>query len=539
MIFIREKHLPFWLDNEESLEFPSAKDGTKVDVAIVGGGIVGITTGFMLKKQGFKVAIIESKTICSDVTGSTTAKLTISSNLIYDDIISNLGMEATLKFKDANILAFDKLSEIVSEYKIDCDYKKIPLYIYSTDKNNFKDIEKEYKALKKLNIDADLTDEFQMPFSEETFHEINMRNEDNENDYGVNKGIRYNNQAIIHPIKYCNELLKLIPGEGSYVFEKTKVTNIEESKNSENDEDNENRENNEKNENSKTNKIITEKGDIFAESVVIATNSPIDDPDSTLSYMSPIKSYILGVYVKEKLPESMFVDINPFHTYRKTPTEKGDLLILAGEHHLTGQGEDTSLHFEKLIEYVNRKFNVESIAYWWSNQDNRTIDGMPVIGETSQKGVYVATGFGSWGIVKSALAGMMLTDLISNEENIYSETFSPKRFKKQKSIKKRCQSSFNRKDLNDEELKILKKEISNLNQDEARIIELPKRWISIYKDLKSNVFTLQANCTHFGCKLSWNSAEKSWDCPQHGSRFDYKGNSIHGPAIRNLKSYLD
>jgi len=520
LIFIIKKHLPFWLDNEEFLEFPNLKDRTKVDVAIVGGGIVGITTGLMLKKQGFKVAIIESKKIASDVTGSTTAKLTISSSLIYNQILSNLGLEVALKFKSANILAFDKISEIINEYKIDCDYKKIPLYIYSTDINNFKDIEKEYETLQKLDIDAILTDDFQMPFNEESFNENNAKNENiynNISNSDMNKAIKYNHQAIFHPKKYSNALVKLIPGNGSYVFENTKVIDIKEGE---------------------INRIITEKGDIFANSIVIATNSPIYDPDSTLSYMSPIKSYMLGVYVKERLPNAMFVDINPFHTYRKTQTEKGDLLIIAGEHHFTGQEKDTIGNFKRLMEYTKKKFNVKSIEYFWSNQDNKTIDGLPIIGETSQKGIYVATGFGSWGLVKATLAGMMLSDLISNKKNIYTEIFSPKRFKKQKSIKKRCLSSFNTKDLNTEELKILKDAALNLSPCEAKIIELPERGIATYKDSKSNVFALQANCTHYGCRLNWNSAEKTWDCPQHGSIFDYKGNSIHGPAIRNLKSYI-
>lgn len=334
----------------------------------------------MLKKQGFKVSIIESKKVASDVTGSTTAKITISSNLVYDEILSDSGLEIALKFRDANISAFDKISEIINEYKIDCDYEKIPLYIYSTDQNNYKDIEKEYKTLQKLDIDADLTDDFQMPFNEESFKENNAKSKDSENNIGINKAIRYNNQAIFHPKKYSNSLVKLIPGEGSHVFENTKVINIKEGE---------------------INRIITDKGDIFADSIIIATNSPIYDPDSTLSYMSPIKSYMLGVYVKEKIPDAMFVDINPFHTYRKTPTEKGDLLIIAGEHHHTGKSKDTSANFKKLIEYTKKKFNVNSIEYFWSNQDNKTTDRLPVIGETSQKGIYIATGFGSWGMDKS------------------------------------------------------------------------------------------------------------------------------------------
>lgn len=524
-----KKHYSIWLDNEENIKFPHVKDGTKVDVAIIGGGIVGITAGLMLKKQGFKVAIIESKRICSDVTGSTTAKLTISSNLIYNQLLSNFGIGTTLKFKDSGILAFNRISKIINENKIDCDYKKLPLYIYSTDKNNFKDIEKEYDAIKKLNIDADLIDDFQLPY-EKSFKEINEQNKtkiiknniSDSNNKSINKAIRYNKQAQFNPKKYCNGLAKLISGNGSYIFEKSKAINIEEGK---------------------TNKIITEKGDIFCDNVIIATNSPIYDPNSTVSYMNPIKSYMLGVYVKEKLPEAMFVDINPFHTYRKTQNNNNnnnkDLLIIAGEHHITGHGEDTNEHYKKLIEFTNKKFNIESIEYFWSNQDNKTADGLPVIGETSQKGIYLVTGFSSWGLVKATLAGIILTDLISNKENEYAKIFSPNRFKKEKSIKKKCMSNFNKKDLNQEELKLLNEELLNLKKDEAKIIKINNRRISLYKDLKSKIFVLQANCTHFGCPLSWNSAEKTWDCPQHGSIFDYKGNSIHGPAIKNLKHYLN
>lgn len=501
------KHISFWLDDAESTDFPLVKDGTKVDVAIIGGGIVGITTGLMLKKEGLKVAIIESKRIASDITGGTTAKITISPNLIYDYLLTNWGMKIASNFRDASILGFDTIAELVEEYAIDCDYKTVPLYIYSTDKKNLQAIEKEYEAVKKLNIDANLTD-LPAPF-----------NKDLEDDtHVINKAIKFNNQAEFHPKKYINALVKLIPGDGSYIFEKTKVLDIEDGK---------------------TKRILTENGDVFADSVVVATNSPIHDPNSTLSYMEQIKSYILGVYIKEKFPEGMFVNIDPFHTYRATPTKEGDLIIIAGEHHFTGKVEDTWNCFKNLLEFIDEKFNVESVEYFWSSQDGLPTDRLPIIGETSQKGVYMATGFGSWGMVKGTFAGIILKDLIMNKKNKYIETFSPKRLKKQESVKKSCVTNFNMKDLNEEESKILKDFILKLEYGEAKIVELPNRAVAVYKDSDSSVFGVHANCAHFGCRLKWNSAEKTWDCPQHGSRFDYKGNSIHSPAIRNLKSYLD
>jgi nitrite reductase/ring-hydroxylating ferredoxin subunit len=235
----------------------------------------------------------------------------------------------------------------------------------------------------------------------------------------------------------------------------------------------------------------------------------------------------------------MFVDLNPFHTYRTTPAENGNLLIIAGEHHITGHQLDTSNNFKKLIDFINKKFDPISIEYFWSNEDNKPADGLPVIGETSQKGIYVATGFSSWGIVKATLAGIILTDLISNKENEYTEVFSPERLKDQQSIKKPCVSNFNTNDLNEEELKILNDAILQLKNEESKIIELSKRAAAVYKDSDSNIFAVHANCAHFGCRLRWNAAEKTWDCPQHGSIFNYKGHPTHGPAIRNLKCYLD
>lgn len=502
------KHISFWLDDAEATDFPLVKDGTKVDVAIVGGGIVGVTTGLMLKKQGFKVAIIESKRVASDVTSGTTAKITISSSLIYDNLLTNLGMETASKYRDANILGFDTIAELIKEYAIDCDYRNVPLYIYSTDKENLPLIEKEYEALKKLNIDATFTDNLPTPF-----------NKDLDNDNGnKNRAIKYHNQAEFHPKKYTNVLAKLIPGDGSYIFEKSKVLIIEQGERK---------------------KIVTENGDVFADSVVIATNSPIYDPNSTLSYMEQVKSYVLGVYIKEKFPKGMFVNLEPFHTYRATPTEKGDLLVIAGEHHFTGKVEDTWKCFKNLVEFIDEEFDVESVEYFWSSQDGRPSDKLPIIGETSQKGVYTATGFSSWGMVKGTLAGIILKDLILGKENKYVEIFSPERLKNQKSIKKNCVTNFKTKDLNEKESKILNDSILKLDFGEAKIIELPTRAIATYKDSDSNVFAVHANCAHFGCRLQWNSAEKTWDCPQHGSRFDYKGKSIHGPAIVNLKSYLD
>ncbi len=461
----------------------------------------------MLKEQGLKIAILEANRFVHDVSGSTTAKITIPSTLIYDNILSEFGFNKALKFKDANIASFNKIAEIINKYNIDCDYRRIPLYIYSSNQdnlNNFENIEKEYKAANKLGLEAKLTDKMPFPFDKEL-----------PNDYF--KALLYEDQGEFHPKKYLNALLNKIDSNGSYLFEKTKLINIEDGY---------------------IKKIITKDGVVYADHLVIATNAPIYDPDSILSFMSQNKSYIMSAYVEEDLPKGMFVDINPFHTYRTTPTEKGNLLIVAGEHHFIGEIEDTWECFDRLKNFTEDKFNVKSIEYFWSNQDNRTDDLIPVIGETSQKGIYIATGFGFWGMTTGTLAGMIISDLILKNDNSYFEIFDPKRFKGQKSKKKNCLKKFNIKDLNEEESKKLSALLVDMEYGHGKIVNLGNRSIAIYKDFDSNVFGLTPNCTHFLCELRWNDAEKTWDCPQHGSRFTFKGKCVHGPAIDDLKSYL-
>lgn len=504
------KHMSFWLDDDEAQKFEKLDKEIEVDVVIVGGGIAGISTGFLLKKAGFKIAIIEESRFSHDVTGSATAKVTEHPNLIYSHILSNYGIETALNFKNAYKKAFNKIAEIIKEYNIDCDYKKIPWYIYSSDETNSNKIQEEYDAGKKLGIDVSLTNVLPSPFE----NDLTDENNDNKN----NKAIVYKNQAEFHPKKYSNGLIKEIDGNGSFIFEKTKVLNIE---------------------NKEKKKIITNNGIISADYVVIATNSPIYDPDSVLSYMFQPKSYVNGVYVEEKLPDGMFVNIDPFHTYRTTPTEKGDLLIVAGEHHLTGQKEDTWDSYKKLRKHIDDKFEVKSFEYYWSNQDNKTDDMIPAIGETSQKGIYLATGFGSWGMTTGMVAGIIISDSILNKENDFAYVFNPQRFKNRKSKKKRCLSNFNVEDLNEKESDEVSDFVFKMKNNSAKILNLEKHSLAIYKDEDSNIYILSGNCTHFGCGLKWNTAEKTWECPQHGSRFNYNGKNIHSPAIKDLKSYIN
>lgn len=366
------KHMTYWLDSAERIEFPSINDGIEVDVIILGGGIAGISTAFMLKQQGFKVALLEANRIVGDVTSGTTAKITVTSSLIYGNLLSNFGKDFAIKFYNANVDAFNTIEDIIKEFKIDCDYKHSPLYLYSSDESSYSLIQKEYDSLNELGIGAELVEDIPNPYE------------------GI--GILHENQAEFHPKKYLNTLANFINGEGSFIFEKTRAFNVEDSSLN----------------NVPLKKISTDKGDIFGNFVVVATNAPIYDPDSVCNFMYQNKSYIVGIYPERYNNTGMFVDINPFHSFRTTPTDKGEMLIVGGEHHSIGGIKNTWNCYKNLMGYVEETFDINEVEYFWSNQDNRTEDNVPIIGETSHKGVYIATGFGSWGMTTGTIAANVI-----------------------------------------------------------------------------------------------------------------------------------
>ena len=218
--------------------------------------------------------------------------------------------------------------------------------------------------------------------------------------------IRYDDQAQFHPRKYLLSLSEYIEGEGSYIFEKTRVITVKEGD---------------------TKEIVTDHGSITADKVVIATHTPVYDPDELHSHLHPERSYVIGLFAKGDFPDGMFVENEPVHTYRTTPTNKGKMIILAGEHSPVDV-EDKSVYYDHLEKYAHDHLEVKSVEYRWSSRDSITDDGLPIIGGTSQEDVYVATGFGFWGMTNGTTAGMVITDLITGKENQYADIFNPLRF---------------------------------------------------------------------------------------------------------------
>ena len=381
------KEVSFWLETSPVTNFPKLDKKLKVDVVILGGGIAGITTAALLKETGHTVAVIEADRIVKGVTVGTTAKISMAPNMIYNKLISNLGKSKAQDFASANIKAVEKVADIVRKRNIDCEFQRLPLYIYTESDEKVDEIKAEFEAAKELGLPASYTEKVPLPFK-------------------TGPAIKYENQAQFHPRKYLLALSEDITGEGSYVFEKTRAITVNDGEIKE---------------------IITDQGSIMADKVVVATNTPVYDPDLLYKHLRSGRSYVLALYAKGNFPEGMFIDFNPVHTYRTTPTDKGKLIIVAGEHSAVDVA-DKNVYYGRLENYARQHLDVKSIEYRWTSKDSNTDDGLPLIGMTSQEGVYVATGFGFWGMTNGTTAAMVIADLIIGKENEFVNLFNPLRF---------------------------------------------------------------------------------------------------------------
>lgn len=486
----------YWMASTSKTEYPALNEDIKVDVAIIGGGITGISCAYMLKKEGVKIAIIEADRIAQGTTGHTTAKITSQHGLIYNKIKNQMGDELAKQYADANESAIREIKKISESNHIACDYISQPAFVYTLQNEYVQKIKDEVKAASSLGIKASYVES--IPFS-----------------MPIKAAIRFDDQAQFHPLKYLRALAKDIPNNGCYIFEQSRVVDIEESGNY---------------------IISTASGKkVTAEKIIIASHYPCYNKSGLyITRIYPERSYVIAIKAKEKYPGGMYINAEePTRSLRYQDSENGELILVGGDHHKTGQGEDTVKHYEALIDFANKTFTVEDIPYQWSTQDCMTMDGVPYVGHftSDTPNMYIATGFRKWGMTNSIVSSIILKDLIIHGESPWQDVYSPSRQTIMASAK-----NFIVENLNVAE-KLVGGKISpppnnvDLKPGEGKVVDANGQRAGAYCDEQGTMHLVNTTCTHMGCELNWNSAEKTWDCPCHGSRFSYDGAVVEGPAI--------
>ena len=494
----------YWMASTCQSDYPTLDEDIKVDIAIVGGGIVGITTAYMLSKQGINAVILEADHILQGTTGHTTAKITSQHELIYNKIINQMSEEYGKQYADANETAIRTIEKIICENNIECDFFPQSAYAFTQDDKYVNKISDEVKAASSLGINATYVEE--IPFS-----------------IPIKAAVRFDNQAQFHPLKFLLPLAQILKDRGIQIFEQSRVVDIEENGNY---------------------TLYTKQGKkVIAEKVIIASHYPFYNKHGL--YFGRIyveRSYALAIKAKEKYPGGMYISVEePARSLRSQITEQGELIIVGGDHHKTGQGEDTILHYKALQDFANTVFSVEDLPYRWSTQDCMTLDNVPYVGHFTSKtpNLYIATGFGKWGMTNSIASAMILTDLIIKGDSPWKDVYNPSRQTITASAKNFVVENLNvAKELIGGKISPTPSNV-DLKPGEGKVIELHGQKAGAYRDEQGTLHIVDATCTHMGCELSWNSAEKTWDCPCHASRFTYEGDIVEGPTVTPLKVHKD
>ena len=427
-----------WKKTAEKPSFPTFAGVSKTDVVIIGGGLAGILCAYRLKKLGVDCLLLEADQIGSGITKNTTAKITLQHGLLYDKLIRKFGVEKAYLYLSAQrkaLLEYEKLCQ-----EIHCDYEKKDSFVYSID--NRAKIEKELLAFHHLGEKAEFSSAPALPFS-------------------VSGAVKVEDQAQFHPLKFAFSLAKDLP-----LYENTRAVQI------------------------KPRSVVTERGEIFCEKIIVATHFPIlNRYGAYFLKLYQHRSYVLALSGGPQL-SGMYVDEKntglSFRNYK-------DLLFVGGGDHRTGKNGGNYRELERVAEkyYPNSVFR-----YRWATQDCMSLDEVPYIGQYSPftPNLFVATGFNKWGMTNSMVASLILSDLVRGKRNDFAPVFSP-----------------------------------------SRSILRPQLAVNSFESALGLLTPTAPRCPHLGCALQYNRAEHSWDCPCHGSRFTKEGNLIDNPSIYDVK----
>ncbi len=495
---------PYWRTSVTLPSFPKLTEDINVDVAIVGGGISGITTAYLLVKEGLKVALIESDRLLNGTTGHTTAKITAQHDLIYDEFINHLGEEKAKLYYEACMEALHFIKSTVKEQNIDCDFTEQDAYIYTNSSSSFNKLINEWKAYEKLGIDGAFVETIPLSIP-------------------VKAAVVMKNQAQFHPLKYLTKLVDVIVQKGGMMYEHTTAADIEQGE---------------------TLTIITrDKKRITCKHVIVCSHFPFYDGGFYFSRMYAERSYVLAVQTAQDYPGGMYLSAdNPKRSIRYAMMNDQKLILIGGENHKTGQGVPTIQHYKALQSFASEVFTVTSIPYRWSAQDLTTLDKVPYIGNmtTNTPNIYVATGYRKWGMTNGTVAGLLLTDLIMNRENRYRDLYTPSRFYTDPSVKHFITQNLDvAKHLVEGKIEVVVRTPEDLANGEGAVVLVNGKRAGAYKDENGTLSIVDTTCTHMGCEVEWNSGDRTWDCPCHGSRFSIHGDVIEGPAKQSLNKIND
>ncbi len=485
--------------------FPKLKGTGHYDVVIVGGGTTGLVSAFLLNQAGKRVCLLERDRLASGDTGHTTAHLTEVTDMRLAGLVNRYGQQQAALAWQGGVAAINMIADIVETQQIDCQFHRVPGFLHAPlagRKDNVQELRDEADCALELGFDARFLSA--VPF--------------------VGKpGVRYSNQAKFHPLQFLRGVAERVSAAGCDIFEHSECTAVE----------------------SNPLAVVVGGARLTADYVIIATHVPLMGKTGLIAAaalqtkLAAYSSYVVGAKVPRGIvPDASFWDTSESYFYLRCDAGgRSDYVILGGADHKTGQNKETSTAYETVEKMLAKIVPRAKIAHRWSGQVIETSDGLPLIGETADR-QFVATGFAGNGMTYGVLAGMMATDRVMQRENPWQDLFDPSRKKirgaAMRYLKENADFPYylvhDRLSLPDEA-----PSTRAVHRGEGRIVKSGGTRVACYRDEQGELTTVSAVCTHMGCLVHWNGAEKTWDCPCHGSRFQPDGSVIAGPAETPLE----
>ncbi|MEV5612498.1 FAD-dependent oxidoreductase [Streptomyces sp. NPDC052225] len=495
----------YWIESAPGRRHPPLERDVSVDVAVIGAGIAGLSTAWELTRAGLSVAVLEAGRIAEGVTGHTSAKLSVLHTLVYDTLRRTRGAEAARLYARSQTEAVEHAWEISELLGVDCELERADAYTYATGDRYLSAVRAEAEAARDAGLAASFVTSTGLPFE-------------------VSGAVRVTGQAQFHPRKYLLGLADDLHARGALLHEETRVTDLDE-------EDGACR-------------VTTEDGAVVsARDVVVATHYPVFDRALLFARLAPRRELVVAAPIDaDRDPHGMYLTPEDrTRSVRTAPYKDGQrLLIATGEKFTPGTG-DTQRRFERLTGWVEKHFPGAEPRYRWATQDAFPSDTVPLVGplHPGARHTYVATGFGGWGLSGGIVAGSLLTALITGREKpAWAELYDPRRvrplLREAPSLLKQ-QADVAAHFVGDRLRSPDVDSADRLPPDTGAVLRTPEGRTAVYRDGDGKLHAVSARCTHLGCLVAFNAAERAWECPCHGSRFDPDGRVIEGPAVRPLQ----
>ena len=505
------KNQSVWTDTAEMPAYPPLRESTRADVCIVGAGIAGLTTAYLLSQAGKSVVILDDGPLAGGATQVTTAHLSNAIDARYFEIERLHGERGAQLTAESHTAAINRIATIAKNEKIDCDFERLDGYLFLAAGEKEELLDRELAAARRAGL-AEVEKVVFAPFSS----------------CDTGPCLRFPNQGQFHPLKYLAGLAKAIERDGGRLFTQTHADRID---------------------GGPPAQIKVGSHVVTADAVVVATNTPINDLVAIHTKQAPYMTYVIAARVpRGSVTKALFWDTQDAYHYirlqdmKNSGNGKGrsneeDLLIVGGEDHKTGQADDTDNRHARLEVWARERFpKMGRVEYTWSGQVMESMDGLAFIGRNpaDEKNVYIVTGDSGMGMTHGTIAGILLTDLILGRENPWAAVYDPSR----KTL--RAAGRFLSENLNVAAQFgdwLTGGDVSSVNEIDAgngAVLRQRLSKVAVYRDEKGVLYSCSATCPHLGCIVTWNDDEQTWDCPCHGSRFDRFGTVVSGPANSNL-----